>query len=400
MELLPAAALAALALLVGLAAGFALARRNGVGVGGALRESQSQSTASASVPAENEIVDFADWIGVGLLRVNRERTITSANQVAHTLLARSPGALIGRSVMEAFVDHRIADLAREAVSRGAAQRELVFAGEPQPALLVLARRGARDESLWISLQDISELRRLRRIRAEFVDNLSHELRTPLTTVRLLTESLTMELDTMELPPRVRDSIVKIEVETGHLVQMVNELLDLARIEQGEAALRVDDVDLGGVVESTLARLRLYGERQGISLRADVPESAADRAARGDEERLRQVLVNLVHNAVKFSDEGGEVVVRVRPEGDEVRVEVEDWGIGIPRADLNRIFERFYKVDRARHRGSGGTGLGLAIARHIVERHGGRIWAESRDGKGSRFVVALPRRGAAPPAQPG
>jgi two-component system phosphate regulon sensor histidine kinase PhoR len=400
MELLPAAALAALALLVGLAAGFALARRNGVGVGGALRESQSQSTASASVPAENEIVDFADWIGVGLLRVNRERTITSANQVAHTLLARSPGALIGRSVMEAFVDHRIADLVREAVSRGAAQRELVFAGEPQPALLVLARRGARDESLWISLQDISELRRLRRIRAEFVDNLSHELRTPLTTVRLLTESLTMELDTMELPPRVRDSIVKIEVETGHLVQMVNELLDLARIEQGEAALRVDDVDLGGVVESTLARLRLYGERQGISLRADVPESAADRAARGDEERLRQVLVNLVHNAVKFSDEGGEVVVRVRPEGDEVRVEVEDSGIGIPRADLNRIFERFYKVDRARHRGSGGTGLGLAIARHIVERHGGRIWAESRDGKGSRFVVALPRRGAAPPAQPG
>jgi two-component system phosphate regulon sensor histidine kinase PhoR len=142
-----------------------------------------------------------------------------------------------------------------------------------------------------------------------------------------------------------------------------------------------------VATASVERLRLFAERQGVRLALDVPPTVP--AVRGEEERLGQVLVNLLHNAVKFSPNGGTVTVRITIEGDEVITAVEDHGIGIPRASLARVFERFYKVDRARTRSGGGTGLGLSIARHVVEQHGGRIWVDSREGRGSTFSVALP-----------
>src|SRR5262249_26558114 len=140
---------------------------------------------------------------------------------------------------------------------------------------------ADDGGVWIALTDVSELNRLRRIRTEFVGNLSHELRTPLSTVRLLTESLTLEAERADLPPRVRDSISKIDVETGHLVQMVNELLDLAKIEQGEAPMRHDDVDMVWVAEETIARLRTYADRQDVHLRLEV-EPGGEAMVEGDD----------------------------------------------------------------------------------------------------------------------
>jgi two-component system, OmpR family, phosphate regulon sensor histidine kinase PhoR len=358
---------------------------------GAGPDRAANDDARSPAPADVEqLQQIADALQIGLVRIDGRGRIVLANEASHRYLGRQPGGLVGKTTMEAFVDHRIADLTRAARRSGSAHLELVSAGEPQLTLTVRARRLPDRAGLWVVLEDVSELKRLRRIRAEFIDNLSHELRTPLTTVRLLTETLALELDRTPLPPRIRDSIVKIDVETGHLVQMVNELLDLAKIEQGEAPLRLEDVDLGRIVEATLDRLRLYAERQGVRLRGEMPGLAADRTIRGDEERLGQLLINLVHNAVKFSPQGGDVVVRLRPNSAELLLEVQDHGVGIAREDLDRIFERFYKVDRARAREGGGTGLGLAIARHIVERHGGRIWAESEEGKGSLFHVALPR----------
>ena len=223
--------------------------------------------------------------------------------------------------------------------------------------------------MWLVLEDVSELRRLQRIRAEFIDNLSHELRTPLTTISLLAETAARDAETAS--PRLRDRISKIEVETGHLTQMVNELLDLSRIESGTAQLMLDDVDMVKVARATAERLRLFAERQGLQIVLDVagPRAAGARRRR----RLGQVLINLLHNAVKFSPNGGEIVVGVRRGEGEVAVWVRDPGIGVPRPTVARIFERFYKVDRARVRGRGGTGLGLSIARHVVESHGGRIW---------------------------
>ena len=203
----------------------------------------------------------------------------------------------------------------------------------------------------------------------------------------------MEIEGAEVSPRMRDSIERIDAETDRLVQMVSELLDLARIEQGDVPMRRDPVDFGEVVRNTLARLQPFADRQEVTLSYELPDSPDDRAVTGDEERLEQVLVNLVHNAIKFSPAGGEVAVSVtRPDGEPAKnvTKVKDSGQGIPRKSLERVFERFYKVDRARTRdGSSGTGLGLSIARHIVEAHGGRIWAESVEGEGATFIVELP-----------
>ena len=311
-------------------------------------------------------------------------TVEFANGAAHVMLERRPGSMAGRSALEAFVDARIEVIARTAMDFGAANGELTVRSSSGATVTVRARRSPVS-GVWLVLEDVSELRRLQRIRAEFIDNLSHELRTPLTTISLLAE--TAARDAESASPRLRDRIAKIEVETGHLIQMVNELLDLSRIESGTVQLLLDDVDLVKLARTTAERLRMFAERQGLRIDLDLPDHVSP--VRGDEDRLGQVLVNLLHNAVKFSPDGGRIVVGVREDPGEIRVWVRDPGIGVPRADLARIFERFYKVDRARVRGRGGTGLGLSIARHVVESHGGRIWAESEEGSGSTFILVIP-----------
>jgi len=353
---------------------------------------------------------LADLMGVGIVRLDDHGAVELANAAAHILLRRPAGSLRGRTAIETFLDGRVEELIAAARAAGAASGEFRLSGPEGPILVVRARRSPIS-GVWVVLEDVSELRRLQQIRTEFVDNLSHELRTPLSTVSLLAETLARDAEAAGdgVPPRMRDRIGKIEVETGHLVQMVNELLDLARIEGGGPLVLLDDVDLGRVAVDAAERLRLFAERQGLRLVVDV----ADRLPpiRGDESRLGQVVVNLVHNAVKFGraedrdagsapvGDGGErgvadggdpaeVRVSVRAADGEVRLAVEDHGVGIPAADRARIFERFYKVDRVRVRG-GGTGLGLAIARHVIEQHGGRIRVESEEGRGSTFTVSLP-----------
>jgi two-component system phosphate regulon sensor histidine kinase PhoR len=327
---------------------------------------------------------LTELLTAGVVRLGDDLTVESANGAAHVMLERRPGSMVGRSALEAFVDARIEDIARTAMEFGSANGELTVRSGSGATVTVRARRSPVS-GVWLVLEDVSELRRLQRIRAEFIDNLSHELRTPLTTISLLAEMAAR--DARSASSRLRDRISKIEIETGHLTQMVNELLDLSRIESGTAQLLLDDVDLVRVARTTAERLRLFAERQGLRLDLELPDHVAP--VRGDEDRLGQVLINLLHNAVKFSPDGGRIVVGVRDEEGEVRVWVRDPGIGVPNADLARIFERFYKVDRARVRGRGGTGLGLSIARHVVESHGGRIWADSEEGSGSTFTFSIP-----------
>jgi len=342
---------------------------------------------------EAEQAGLLQALETGVLRVDGGLRVAAANPAAHTLLGRSPGSLPGRSVMEAFLDAGVESMARDALGQGTARAELRRADADGPTLTVLGRR-AEGGGLWLIVADVSELRRLQRIRTEFIDNLSHELRTPLTTVSLLAETLSREADATDvsLPPKMRDRIGKIEVETGHLVQMVNELLDLSRIESGGTLHLVDGLDMARLAAQSAERLRLFADRQGVTFRVETPDGVTP--VRGDGARLGQVVVNLVHNAVKFSPDGGEIVIRVRHDGDEVITSVEDQGVGVPRDAQDRVFERFYKVDRARLRAEagGGTGLGLAIARHVVEQHGGRIWVESVEGSGSTFSFALPAGG--------
>jgi two-component system phosphate regulon sensor histidine kinase PhoR len=342
-----------------------------------------------STRRERDREAFVDSLTQGILEVDGGLRIVAANRAAGTLLGRDPRTLVGRTVIEVFLDTQVEATAIAGLGSGSATGEFGPAGADGPRLVVRARR-APSGSLWLVLEDVSELRRLQQIRTEFIDNLSHELRTPLTTVSLLAETLTREAEAAgdAVPPRMRDRIDKIEVETGHLVQMVNELLDLSRIESGGALGALEILDLGQIATDSAERLRLFADRQGVALRVDVGASLPP--VRGDAARLGQVIVNLLHNAVKFSPDGGDVVVAVRGSASEAEVSIADHGVGIPATAQPRIFERFYKVDRARVRGeAGGTGLGLAIARHIVEQHGGRIWVDSVEGSGSTFSFALP-----------
>ena len=330
---------------------------------------------------------LADMSGVGVVRLDDDARVAFANLSAHVLLDRPPGSMLGQTAIEAFIDRRIEVIADTARASGFASGEIRVREADGPTYVIRARRSAMS-GVWLILEDVSELRKLQRIRTEFIENLSHELRTPLSTVSLLTETLAREADQASppIPARMRDRIAKIEVETGHLVQMVNELLDLTRIETGGPIQLLNDVDMNALAAAAVERLRLFAERQGVNLATDLPSRVP--AVQGDTVRLEQVLVNLLHNAVKFSPDGGDVTVRVRVQGDEVVTSVEDHGIGIPRSAQSRIFERFYKVDRARVRG-GGTGLGLSIARHVVQGHHGRIWVQSEEGVGSTFSFAIP-----------
>jgi signal transduction histidine kinase len=375
-----------------------------------LLEQTEQSAGRARLEAE-DLAYLTGLVGSGIVRLDDTLTVTAANRAADLYLEVAPGSLLGVRLPDrppgrpaddadqakvGLGDVRLDAIVRTAWRNGSAADDVSLGGPDVRALSVRARR-APGGGVWVVIDDLSELRRLQRIRTEFVDNLSHELRTPLTTVRLLTETLARDLEETEVPARVVDIVQKIDVETGHLVQMASELLDLAKIEQGQGQpLYIDDVDVGPIVTSTLDRLRLFAQRQHVRLSAEVDPGVSP--VLGDAERLGQALINLVHNAIKFSPSGGDVVVRARnepaPDGPGfVTLEVADHGVGIPAEDLPRVFERFYKVDKARVRGAGGTGLGLAIVRHIAEDHGGAVSVDSVEGTGSTFRVTLP---AAPP----
>ncbi len=347
-------------------------------------------------PSDRDLLGLIDHIDEGIVWLDEHLQVAGLNTAAARILQVDRQRAIGRSVMETFVDHLVEEAARTAMAQGSASLELTLRNDDERRVSVRVRKFGGD-GLWLLLQDVTELRRLERIRSEFIDNISHELRTPLTTVRLLTETLSQDMAGAEIdvPDRVRERIQKIDVETGHLVQMVNELLDLSRIEGGAAELHFENVQMADVVRGAIDRLRTFADRQGVRLATEIPESDLP-VVWGDDERLGQVLVNLLHNAVKFSPADSTVTVRAHVVGGNIEVGVRDQGVGIPRQDLDRIFERFYSVDKARQRGQGGTGLGLAIARHIVQGHGGRIWAESDDGRGSlfTFTIPLPETGAA------
>lgn len=340
-----------------------------------------------------DLAYLADLIGVGVVRLTDELRVEVANTAAHVFLQRKPGEMLGRTAMEALGDHRVEALAREAAERGAASGEVVLHEPDGPTLVVRARRSPI-LGIWLVFEDVAELRRLQRIRTEFIDNLSHELRTPITTVGLLAETLARDAQAAGdgVPARMRDRISKLEVETGNIAQMISELLDLARIESGGRQLHLDDIDLGRVAIESVERLRPFAERQRIRLEVVVEPDLP--YVRGEAARLGQVFANLVHNAVKFSPPDSTVTVTIQSTGGSVEASVVDHGAGIASADLPRIFERFYKADRSRTAG-GGTGLGLGIARHIVESHGGRLTASSEEGAGATFTMILPVPDPAP-----
>ncbi|MEJ2047318.1 MAG: ATP-binding protein, partial [Dehalococcoidia bacterium] len=236
---------------------------------------------------------------------------------------------------------------------------------------------------WVLFQDLTELRSLQTMRRELVGNISHELRTPLSTIKAIVETLKDgAINDQEV---AEGFLTSIDSEVDRMTQIVAELTELSRIETGKAEFNLEETNLNLLVKETMAQLSPYAERQGVAVATDLSDNLPPVTA--DRERIRQVVTNLLHNAIKFSHQGGRVVISTRQEGGYVSVSIADKGIGIAREDLPHVFERFYKADKSRS--GGGTGLGLAIAKHVVQAHGGEISVQSEEGKGSVFSFTLP-----------
>jgi two-component system, OmpR family, sensor histidine kinase SenX3 len=245
--------------------------------------------------------------------------------------------------------------------------------------------GKREDTQYFSPD---ELQRVNKIRRDFVANVSHELKTPATSLRLLAESLEEIID--EDPVQARLFAAQLKRETKRLSQLVNDLLDLTLLESQERVENPTPVDVRSVLMSVLARMRRVARKKNITLQWKRFGRATHYTVNGDETQLTSMFTNLVDNAVKYTPPGGRVEVTGGFEGSEIVIRVSDTGIGIPEGKLPRIFERFYRVDKARSKETGGTGLGLSIVKHVAENHGGRVTVESALGEGSTFTVYLPR----------
>jgi two-component system phosphate regulon sensor histidine kinase PhoR len=326
-------------------------------------------------------------MGEGVLVVGSAGRVLLANPRLRELFS-APAALEGRSLLEAVRHAEVVEAIESAVSAGVAQvREVTLGPVPERQLrFSVAPFPSRDERAGAVavFRDVSEVRRIEAARRDFVANASHELKTPLTAIRGFAERLA----DAELPDATAKHAVEAIVGNAkRLGALVDDLLELSRIESGSVPLRPEPIAAGELAERLLRELdpRL---RSG-ELESEVRVEGAGRVL-ADRGALEQVLANLLDNAIKYTPAGGRVRVHVRPAPDgRQRIEVEDSGLGIPRKDLPRIFERFYRVDPSRSRALGGTGLGLAIVKHLVQAMGGQLGVESQLGDGSRFWVELP-----------
>ena len=311
------------------------------------------------------------------------------NPAAARMLKFDKERAIGHSYAEVVRHHQLIELwqicrteGREAVAAAEIDRNLFL----QIFVTPFEEHGTR--GFLVILQDLTQVRFLQTVRRDFISNISHELRTPLAAIRAIVETLQDgALEDKEIADHFLD---RASGELDTMTNMVEELLELARIESGEVPLRMVETDVRELIKVPLERIHNQAHRENISVVAEIPDGLPMVLA--DAERMHRVVSNLLHNAVKFTSAGGTIRIAAYTEGNsasDVVVLVHDSGIGIPEEDIDRIFERFYKSDRARTRSVGGTGLGLAIAKHLVEAHGGRIWVRSVEGKGSTFFFTIP-----------
>ncbi len=329
----------------------------------------------------------------GVVAIDREERVVHLNAVAAQILRAVPGESVGRRIWEVTRVREVCDVLAEALRETRdVQREARLAASPRDLVVQLRAAPLRDGrgevvGAVVVIHDDTERHQLDAMRRDFVANVSHEIKTPLTVIRGAVETL---LDDPDAPPEVTKRFLEKSVaQCERLSSLLTDLLALSRIESEEGAVERVAVDLRKPVRECVSRLSTEGEKSGITVEVDVPELPV--VVSGDEEALRQLTDNLVLNAIKYTSEGGRVWVRVRTEGSEAILEVEDTGIGIEPRHQERIFERFYRVDKARSRAVGGTGLGLAIVKHIAIALDGRATVESVPGKGSTFRVSLPAR---------
>jgi two-component system phosphate regulon sensor histidine kinase PhoR len=318
-----------------------------------------------------------------VIMLNSDGNISLANRAAEKLFNIKEAD--NKPLIEAVRDHEVDELLKLCLRTGNTQAAHYESGTSKRYLRAIAIPIVHNESRVVLLlfQDLTELRNVQTTRRELIGNISHEFRTPLAGIKAMVE--TLGGGTIDDKGAARDFLARIDSEVDRLTQLVAELTELSRIETGKAELKKEPVKINQLVDEVIAQLNPQAERQKIAISrdftADLPSIPADR------DRVRQVIANLVHNAIKFTPAGGQITITSRALEDSVVVDIADTGIGIPKEDLARVFERFYKGDKART--GEGTGMGLAIAKHVVEAHGGSIWVRSEEGKGSTFSFSLP-----------
>ena len=334
-----------------------------------------------------------DGMAEGLVAVDGDEKLLFANDNAGKMLRFKPHAMVGRPLWEATRNIQIQKLLSRALRSHAPIREEVDANGSTPRSLAVsvAPLALETAGAIIVMQDTTELRRLERLRQEFVANVSHELKTPLAIIQSHIECL---LDGAVDEPEVRQPFLdQIANESARLHALILDMLRLAALESQDDLLSLEPIPVGEAVESCRERHTRRAEAKGVRILLESPdEPGGPVEVMADDDGLGQILDNLVDNAVKYSPEGGLVRVAWSYGEETVILEVSDEGPGIPEADLLRIFERFYRVDKARSRELGGTGLGLAIVKHLASSMKGGVGVESTVGKGTTFTVTLPRAG--------
>jgi two-component system phosphate regulon sensor histidine kinase PhoR len=340
----------------------------------------------------NRLVAILSAMVEGVVAVDREQRVLHVNEAAAAILGTPASEAMGRPAWEmtrvgevldalGVAARELRDLTREArIARPGGERTVQLHASP------LRDGQGRPAGAVVVLHDVTELRRLETVRRDFVANVSHELKTPLTAIHGMVETV-LDDEGMEAETR-RRFLARVHEHSSRLGNLVHDLLALARIEAAEGALERALLDLREPVRDSAARLTPAADAKGLTLEVHLPAEPVE--IEGDEEALREVVDNLLDNAVKYTPSGGAVTLTLACGATEATIDVRDTGIGIEKEHLARIFERFYRVDKARSRELGGTGLGLAIVKHLVAAHGGRVSVESEPGAGSAFRVALPR----------
>ncbi len=321
----------------------------------------------------------------GVIIIDSAGRVVLVNAATERLFGLSEADMVGRWHWEAGHHYGLASLVDEAIAFGIVQKREVQLHKPHELTVEAYITPIRESSGGIAgavvlLHDISEWRRVERMRSDFVANVSHELRTPITALKGFAETL---LDgALDDKETTRQFVQIMKDEADRIGRLVEDLLDLSRIEAKQVQLHPHPVTASSLLQKVVDTFFGQAADAGVTLSSEV--LSADCVALGDVDRLQQVLINLVSNALQFTPAEGSIVLSAERVGGRIVFAVQDSGVGIPAADVGRVFERFYRVDKTRSRRSGGTGLGLAIVKHIVEAHGGHVGVYSEVGKGSRF----------------
>jgi len=353
----------------------------------AKRENLEMVSAAESRARQDALLDS---MIEGVLVLDETNRVQFANRAFAEMFA-TVGALSGKAVLEAVRAHEVAELV-ERTSQGGrvVDHEMKLPGNAERWLQVNAAAITSVERRRLGtvlvFHDLTRIKRLERTREEFVGNVSHELRTPLSLIKGYAETL---LDGAKDNPEVATKFLQtIDRNARRLDLLIQDLLTISALEAGRIAMNPQPVALAALVARAFGDLKSLADARTVALRSELPELTAH----ADETRVEQVLSNLLENAVKYGREGGTVTVGGREaSNDKLEIFVRDDGPGIPVEARERVFERFYRVDKARSREQGGTGLGLAIVKHIVQAHGGKVWVESEPGQGATFFFTLPKQ---------